>query len=159
MRSFRYNFVFFFFFFSCSKCCSWPTSDKDRKKHTKDFISRALLECLYDKHKGDVLTFLNCALVFKYSIFCLTMTDLLNNSSSQSYHCSIKFFLTFLIVYSYCTYQFFQLLQTMMQTPLEMFVLLDRLFFLREHGYSAYILSVFNPKISSRHLCIIASPS
>ncbi|VDK82916.1 unnamed protein product [Litomosoides sigmodontis] len=31
---------------------SWPTSENDRKKHTTNFITRALLECLYDKHKN-----------------------------------------------------------------------------------------------------------
>uniref|UniRef100_A0A1I7VW85 Methyltranfer_dom domain-containing protein n=1 Tax=Loa loa TaxID=7209 RepID=A0A1I7VW85_LOALO len=30
---------------------SWPSSDDDRKEHTKNFVGRALLECLYDKHK------------------------------------------------------------------------------------------------------------
>uniref|UniRef100_A0A1I8EL64 Methyltranfer_dom domain-containing protein n=2 Tax=Wuchereria bancrofti TaxID=6293 RepID=A0A1I8EL64_WUCBA len=147
---------------ACQKhISSWPSSDKDRKKHTKDFISRALLECLYDKHKDLLPTCrkLNCRFedVKDTGVKLASQLGLSENAVLQTDRLYRMIYTDQEPYFAYV--EPFTLLQTMMQTPLEMFVLLDRLFFLREHGYSAYILSVFNPKISSRHLCIIASSS
>uniref|UniRef100_A0A0R3RKJ8 Methyltranfer_dom domain-containing protein n=1 Tax=Elaeophora elaphi TaxID=1147741 RepID=A0A0R3RKJ8_9BILA len=148
---------------ACQKhISSWPSSDQDREKHTKNFISRALLECLYDRH-NDLPPF-PCRKLNSH------LEDMKNIGAKLAYQLGMdengisRIDRLYRMIYAdqepYFAYvEPFTLLQTMMQTPLEMFILLDRLFFLREHGCSAHILSVFNSKISSRHLCIIASSS
>ncbi|VBB28626.1 unnamed protein product [Acanthocheilonema viteae] len=141
---------------------SWPSSEKDRERHTRNFINRALLECLYDKRK-DLPSFpcrkLNCHFedVKDTGIKLASQLGMDENGILQIDQLYRTIYADHEPYFAYV--EPFTLLQTMMQTPLEMLILLDRLFFLKEHGCSAYILSVFNPKISSRHLCIIASSS
>lgn len=50
----------------------------------------------------------------------------------------------------------FQLLQTMMQLPLELFIILDRAHYLVEHKRRVDIANAFEPGISPRNLCVIA---
>ncbi|KAM3727087.1 Methyltransferase-like protein 25B [Dirofilaria immitis] len=147
---------------ACQKhISSWPSSDKDREKHTKDFISRALLECLYSKCKDlPPLAYrkLNCRFedMKNIGVKLASQMGMDENGISQIDKLYRMIYTDQERYFAYV--EPFTLLQTMMQIPLEMFILLDRLFFLREHRCSAYILCVFNPKISSRNLCIVASP-
>ncbi|OZC10807.1 hypothetical protein X798_02230 [Onchocerca flexuosa] len=148
---------------ACQKhISSWPSSGKDREKHTKNFINRALLECLYDKRK-DLPPFACRKLKCLFEDMKDTGLKLASQIGMDESGIS-QIDKLYKMIYNdqepYFAYvEPFTLLQTMMQIPLEMFILLDRLFFLREHHCSAFMLSLFNPKISSRNLCIIASPS
>uniref|UniRef100_A0A915PJP9 Methyltransferase domain-containing protein n=1 Tax=Setaria digitata TaxID=48799 RepID=A0A915PJP9_9BILA len=139
---------------------NWPSSDREREKHTNNFINRALLECLYDKRK-DLPPFtcrkLNCNFGDLRGTGAKLASQLGMDENGVSQIDQL-----YRAIYteqeSYFAYiEPFTLLQTMMQIPLEFFILLDRLFFLREHGCSAHLLSIFNPKVSSRHLCLIGS--
>ncbi|VDN04530.1 unnamed protein product [Thelazia callipaeda] len=134
---------------------SWSCSEKDREKHKKGFIDRALLECLYDKRSGDDLISYNQFSSGKEGISDLRplacrklnrhFTALKNIGSQLASRLlmdetrALKVEQLWKEIYTnqepYFTYV--ELLQTMIQIPMEMLVLLDRILFLMQYGCSA----------------------
>ncbi|VDK45878.1 unnamed protein product [Anisakis simplex] len=141
----------------------WPSSNEKREAHSLSFIRRSLLECVYEKrgmrekstehHSRRVnrsfgkLEDVGMVIAERLGVDGEERVQLITNyKNAHSKYESV-----------FNTVEPFTLLQTLMQMPLESFVLIDRYLFLLEAGCSACCIPIFDSKISPRNFCLIAS--
>uniref|UniRef100_A0A0N5AY53 Methyltranfer_dom domain-containing protein n=1 Tax=Syphacia muris TaxID=451379 RepID=A0A0N5AY53_9BILA len=142
--------------------CSWSCTQELRQKHTKNFLTRALLECVNDsiniiptsaprKLKRSLEDIDNAITVLsKRMNFSTKLTTKLTEAYNDVVERKKQYF-QFIEPYT--------MLQCLMQKPLESLILWDFSHFLVESGFSVSIEIVFNPLISPRNYCIIGSPA
>lgn len=140
----------------------WQCSSASRARHTVRFAQRALLECLYDEkgilvdkwprrlHRSfNSVEDLASTIIHRLEL-CGNHRDEIEASYRRIYKENCHLF---------SVIEPFTVLQAIMQLPLELLILWDRLRFIIEEGARGCLKVVFDSAVSPRNFCIIGLPN